>query len=64
MITNLALQALELFDKGISVKVDNDQLVITREDGEKSESTVSTQRMKSTPLLQQVHYQLTYKLLC
>lgn len=35
MITNLALQALELFDKGISVKVDNDQLVITREDGEK-----------------------------
>ena len=35
MITNLALQALELVDKGISVKVDNDQLVITREDGEK-----------------------------
>ena len=35
MITNMVLQAIELADIGISVKVENDQLVITSEDGEK-----------------------------
>lgn len=33
MIAPIALQALELKDQGISIKVENDKLVITRDDG-------------------------------